>query len=163
MTSFMHFLCEQFLLLKNWQRIKCKVQIKKPNAELVIKYSLRQGKSIVIINQHKSDAFPHLNLQLIISRSLIPTHHLKVYHPVVFVCFMSSSSLRMPQKKFQTCANKSISCRNLVFLHPVFRHYVSDLWCDQSLTRFEVSVMIFILYFDFCLILFWIWGWQQWV
>ena len=79
-----------------------------------------------------------------VSRSLIPTNHFKIYHPVVFVFFMSSSSFAHAATNFQTCADKSISCHCSVILNPVFRHYVSDFWCDQSLTRFEVSVIIFI-------------------
>ena len=37
---------------------------------------------------------------------------------------------------FQTCADNSISCRCLVFLHPVFSHFVIDLWGEQSSARF---------------------------
>ena len=86
----------------------------------------------------------YLHLKYPFTPHLIPTHQFKVYHPVIFVCFMSSSSCTHAGPNLNTCADNIISCQNLVFLHPAFRHYVSDLWCDQSLTRLEVSVMIFI-------------------
>ena len=66
-------------------------------------------------------------LLLLISKSLIPTQQFTVYHPAIFVCFMSYSSCAYATPDFQKGADKSISCRNLVFLHPVFRYFVSDL------------------------------------
>ena len=54
--------------------------------------------------------------------------------------FMSSYSCAHAALDFQTCAINSISCFNLVFLHPVFRHFISDHWSDQSSARFQVCV-----------------------
>ena len=82
--------------------------------------------------------------------------------------FMSSSSCAHAALDFQTCSRNSISCCNLVFLHPVFRHFISDLWSDQSSQDFRYVLEIdnfrylyshLILRFDFCLVL----DWQQWV
>jgi hypothetical protein len=59
---------------------------------------------------------------------------------------------------FQTCAINSISCFNLEFLHPLYRHFIRDLWSDQSLARFQVCVRngqieLFIFIFNF---MFWL-------
>ena len=57
---------------------------------------------------------PTLYITFQISISLMPTQQFKVYHPVVFVCFMSSSQCRHSTANFQTCVDNSISCCNLV-------------------------------------------------
>ena len=74
--------------------------------------------------------YPFISPQLYFT--LIPTHQFTVYHHVEFVCFMSSSSYAHAAHDFKTFADNSISCRNLVFLYPVFPHFVSDLRSVQS-------------------------------
>ena len=44
---------------------------------------------------------------------------LNLIHPVIFVFIMLSPSCAHAPPDFQTCADNSISCRNLVFLHSV--------------------------------------------
>jgi hypothetical protein len=64
-----------------------------------------------------------------------------VYYYGVFVCFMPSFSCAHDQHDFQTyCTDNSISCPKVVLLHPVFQHFVIDLWSDQSSARIQVSV-----------------------
>ena len=55
------------------------------------------------------------------------SHYCTEYLSVIFVSFLSASSFAHAAHDVQTFADNSLSCPNLVFLHPVFCHLVIAL------------------------------------